>query len=173
MKSMLYFSTMVSHKHALLCVSIAAILSLSYPDYSHCQEHIRKLDAVRASMAKMGSALPELTRKAQPRDIRTMERVFEINNYSLVTIESYFKMTKIALTSGAGLNKEALSVLSGWLKFVSNYCEYDIKYMDEAIAQTKDASIIEMLKTEKKNIFSLIDASQLGIKENTATSNKP
>ncbi len=123
-------------------------------------------------MAKMGSSLPELTRKAQLRDIRTMERVFEINNYSLVTIESYFKMMKIALTSGAGLNKEALSVLNGWLKFVSNYCEYDIKYMDEALSQTKDASIIEILKTEKNNISSLIDASQFGIKENAATSDK-
>ncbi|MBU1038537.1 MAG: hypothetical protein KJ994_05745 [Candidatus Omnitrophica bacterium] len=172
MKSMLYFSTMVYHKYTLPCLFIAAILSLSWPGYSHCQEHIRKLDAVRASMAKMGSTLPELTRKAQTRDIRTMERVFEINNYSLVTIESYLKMTKIALTSETGLNKETLGVLIGWLKFLSNYCAYDIKYMDEALTQTKDASIIEILNTEKKNISALIDASQLGIKENTAISDK-
>ncbi|MFH1189342.1 MAG: hypothetical protein V1682_01475 [Candidatus Omnitrophota bacterium] len=163
---------MVYHKRALLCLAFAAPLVFSCPGPSHCQEHIRKLDAVRASMAKMGSALPELTRKAQPRDIRTMERVFEINNYSLVTVESYFKMIKIALASGAGLNKEVIGVLNGWLKFVSNYCEYDIKYMDEALSQTKDAPIIEILKAEKSNISALIDATQFGIKENTATSDK-
>jgi hypothetical protein len=81
-------------------------------------------------------------------------------------------MIKIALTSGTGLNKEVLSVLNGWLKFVTNYCEYDIKYMDEALSQTKDASIVEMLKTEKSNISSLIEASRFGIKENSATSDK-
>lgn len=163
---------MIYYKRFLFCLAIAGVLSFSYADHASCQEHIRKLDAVRASMAKMGSALPELTRKAQSRDIRTMERVFEINNYSLVTIESYFKMIKIALSSGAGLNKDVLNILNGWLKFVSNYCEYDIKYMDEAIAQTKDEAIIEILKTEKSNISSLRDASRFGINENTETSNK-
>jgi len=148
------------------------LLLFSYVSHAFCQEHIRKLDAVRASMAKMGNVLPELTRKAQPRDIRTMERVFEINNYSLVTIESYFKMIKIALSSGTGLNKDVLGILNGWLKFVSNYCEYDIKYIDEALAQTNDAAVIEVLKSEKSNISSLRDASQSGINENTATSNK-
>jgi hypothetical protein len=148
------------------------LLFFSYVSHAFCQEHIRKLDTVRASMAKMGNVLPELTRKAQPREIRTMERVFEINNYSLVTIESYFKMIKIALSSGTGLNKDVLSILNGWLKFVSNYCEYDIKYIDEALAQTNDAAVIEILKSEKSNISSLRDASQSGINENTATSNK-
>jgi hypothetical protein len=169
---MLYFSVMVNHKRFLFCLAFMGLLSFSYVTHAICQEHIRKLDAVRTSMAKMGSALPELTRKAQPQDIRTMERVFEINNYSLVTIESYFKMIKIALSSGAGLNKDVLTLLNGWLKFVSNYCEYDIKYMDEALVQTKDAAISEVLKAEKSNISSLRDASQFGIKENNATADK-
>lgn len=169
---MLYFPTMVYYKRLLFCLAIMELLFFSYVGHVSCQEHIRKLDVVRVSMTKMGSVLPELTRKAQPRDIRTMERVFEINNYSLVTIESYFKMIKIALSSGTGLNKEVLSILNGWLKFVSNYCEYDIKFMDEALSQTKDAAVIEILKSEKNNISSLRDASQSGINENTATSDK-
>lgn len=169
---MLYFSTMVHYKRLLFCLALMGLLSFYYTGYLSCQEHIRKFDTVRTSMAKMGSALPELTRKAQPRDIRTMERVFEINNYSLVTVESYFKMIKIALSSGTGLNKDVLNILNGWLKFISNYCEYDIKYMDEAISQTQDNAIIEILKSEKNNIASLRDASQLGINENTATANK-
>lgn len=169
---MLYFPIMIYFKRLLLSIAILGVLSLSCPMDSHCQEHIRKLDAVRTSMAKMGSSLPELTRKAQPRDIRTMERVFEINNYSLVVVESYLKMIKIALASGTGLNKDVLEVLNGWLNFVSNYCEYDIKYIDEALAQTKDAAIIEILKSEKSNISSLREASQFGVTENTSLSNK-
>ncbi len=154
------------------CLTIILALQIFSAHAVLCQEHIRKLDAVRTSMAKMGNVLPELTRKAQGRDIRMMERVFEINNYSLVTIESYFKMTKIALISGTGLNRDALGVLSGWLKFMTNYSEYDIKYLDEALSQTKDPTIIELLKSEKDNISSLHDASKFGIEENTATFNK-
>jgi len=156
----------------LFRIVIAGALLFLGTGRASCQEHIRKLDAVRTSMTKMGSVLPELTRKAQAQDIRTMERVFEINNYSLVTIESYFKMIKIALASGTGLNKDVLGVLNGWLKFMSNYCEYDLKYMDEALSQTKNAAIVEILKSEKENITSLRDASQFGVNENTATSGK-
>ncbi|MCM8790207.1 MAG: hypothetical protein NC938_00695 [Candidatus Omnitrophica bacterium] len=123
-------------------------------------------------MTKVGSSLPELIRKAQPRDIRTLERLFEINNYALVTIESYLKMIKIALSSGTGINKEVLEVLNGWLKFISHYCDYDIKYIDEAIAETKDSAVVEALKTQKTNISTLKETSQAGIKENTELSNK-
>jgi hypothetical protein len=159
-------------KRLISCLAITGLLVFSCAASASCQEHIRKFDTIRAAMAKMGSTLPELTKKAQPRDIRTMERVFEINNYSLAAIESYFMMTKIALVSGAGLNKDVMEILNRWLKFVSNYCEYDIKYIDEALSQTKDTAIIEILKSEKNNIASLREASQFGINENAATSDK-
>ena len=81
-------------------------------------------------------------------------------------------MLKIALSSGTGLKKETMEVLNGWLKFIANYCEYDIKYIDEAIAQTKDASVVDILKTERDHVASLRDASKFGITENTATSSK-
>lgn len=170
---MLYSTIMITHGSVIARFIVITCLTFFLCAASaFSQEHIRKLDAVRTSMSKIGSALPELTRKAQPHDIRTVERVFEINNYSLVAIESYMKMVKIALASGTGLNKDALSVLNGWLKFVANYCEYDIKYMDEALSQTKDAAIIEVLKSEKNNISSLREASKFGINENAATSGK-
>lgn len=136
------------------------------------QEHLRKLDTVRTSMTKIGSSLPDIIRKSEARDIRTLERVFEINNYALVTIESYLKMLKIAVSSSKGIDKSSLDVLNNWLKFISYYCEYDIKYMDEALSQIKDSAIIEVLKSEKSNIAALRDASQMGIKENTAISSK-
>ncbi len=170
---MLYFNIMRFNKKQGTSSLIAGIVFFLAVSSAFPQDHIRKLDAVRASMSKMGTSLPDLTRKAQPGDIRTMERVFEINNYSLVTIESYFKMIKIALSSGTGLNKDVLAVLNGWLKFISNYSEFDIKYIDEALSQTKDPAVIDILNAEKNNITSLREASLFGINENTATSGKP
>jgi hypothetical protein len=131
------------------------------------QEHIRKLDAVRTSMSSMGSSLPDLIRAAKPRDIRTLERVFEINNYALVTIESYLKMIRISLQSGNGINKDVIGAFNEWLRFITNYCEFDLKYMDEAISQTEDKSVVDILKSQKQNITSLRDAAQVGIAENT------
>ena len=136
------------------------------------QDHIRKLDTVRTSMTKMGGSLPDLIRKAPSRDIRTLERVFEINNYSLVTIESYLKMLRIAAQSAAGMNKDVIIVLNQWLKFITNYCEYDLKYMDEAISQTTDKAIVNVLTSQKENIASLRDAAKFGIDENTAIAKK-
>lgn len=170
---MLYFTIMISVNKPFIRLTAAGLILCLSASVSYSQEHIRKLDAVRTAMSKIGSTLPDLTRKAQPRDIRTMERVFEINNYSLVTIESYFKMIKIALSSGTGLNKDVMSVLNGWLKFIANYSEFDIKYIDEALSQTTDPVVVDILKTEKSNITSLREASQFGITENTATSGKP
>lgn len=153
----------------LLC---SAVLLAACCGPAFCQEHLRKLDDVRTSMGKVGTALPDLIRKAKPADIRTLERLFEINNYALVTIESYLKMIRIALASSSGINKDILGVLNGWLKFVAHYCDYDIKYIDEALAETKDAAVIEVLKAEKQNISNLRDTTQVGIKENTDLSSK-
>ena len=166
---------MSNHIRTILCLAIAGLIVLASAVPGLCQEreHIRKLDTIRTAMTKMGSSLPEVIRKAQSRDIRTVERVFEINNYALVTIESYLKMLKIALAPGAGIDQSVLDVLNGWLKFMAHYCEYDIKYIDEALSQTKDTAVVEILKSEKANIAALRDASQSGISENTAASSKP
>ena len=152
-----------------LCVSLILCAALCVSSASP-QEHIRRLDDVRTAMTSVGSALPDLIRKAEPQDIRTLERLFEINNYALVTIESYLKMIKIALASGTGINKDVLGVLNGWLKFMAHYCEYDIKYIDEALGETTDATVVDMLKAERKNIEDLRDTSQQGVKENTELS---
>ena len=148
---------------AVLLISLSVFLSGSV----YSQDHIKSLDEVRTKMTKLGGSLPELIRNAEPRDIRTLERLFEINNYALVTIEAYLKMVKITLSSMTGINKDVLGILNGWLKFISHYCEYDIKYIDEALSETIDAKVVELLRSEKDNISSLRGTSQSGIKENT------
>ena len=127
---------------------------------------IRKCDEVRTSLSRLGSSLPELIKKARPQHIRPLERVFEINTYALTAIESYFKMIRISMVSGAQANKEALDVVNGWLKFISHCCEYDCKYLCEALSQGDDAAIIEILNFEKDIVSTLRDASQIGTKEN-------
>ena len=67
---------------AVLLISLSVFLSGSV----YSQDHIKSLDEVRTKMTKLGGSLPELIRKAEPRDIRTLERLFEINNYALVKI---------------------------------------------------------------------------------------
>ena len=120
----------------------------------------------------MGNAIPDLIKKADPKYLRTLERTFEINNYALVTIESYMKMVKVAISSGGTMNKDIVTVLNGWLGFIKHYCEYDVKYFDEALAETKDASIVGVLNKEKENISKLKSVSEKGIEENVKLSKK-
>lgn len=136
------------------------------------QDHIRELGAVRESMSKVGGQLPDLIKKSDTKYLRTLERTFEINNYALVTIESYMKMVKVAISSGGTLNKDIVTVLNGWLGFIKHYCEYDVKYFDEALAETKDEAILSILKSEKNNIIKLRDVSEKGIAENLELSKK-
>lgn len=150
---------------AVFC--LAAISGEAFP-----QDHIRELGAIREAMAQVGNALPELIKKSDPKYLRTLERTFEINNYALVTIESYMKMVKVALSSGGSINKDIVTVLNGWLGFIKHYCEYDVKYFDEALAETKDESITAILKKEKDNVSKLKSVSEKGIEENVKLSKK-
>lgn len=172
LKYMLYLLDMKNFDRSLTAAVLTGIFLLASAVAIFAQEHIHTLDSVRTSMTKIGGSLPDLIRKAQPRDIRTLERVFEINNYALVTIESYLKMIRIALQSGDGIKKDTIGILNEWLRFITNYCEYDIKFMDEAISQTEDKSIIAILNSQKENISSLRKAAQSGIVENTDIAKK-
>lgn len=148
-------------------IFIAALAGEAFP-----QDHIRELGAVREAMSQVGGKLPELIKKSEPKYLRTLERTFEINNYALVTIESYMKMVKVAVSSGGTLNKDIVGVLNGWLGFIKHYCEYDVKYFDEALSETKDESISKVLANEKENIIKLKSVSEKGIAENIELSKK-
>lgn len=151
----------------VLIVLSTAVVGVAFP-----QEHIRELGSVRESMAQVGGKLPDLIKGADPKYLRTLERTFEINNYALVTIESYMKMVKVAVSSGGSINKDIVGVLNGWLGFIRHYCEYDMKYFDEALAETNDQSIAAVLKAEKENIAKLKAISEKGVLENTELSKK-
>lgn len=169
---MIYFRAMKLRHAGVSCFLAAAVVSMAVTGSAFSQEHIRELGAVREAMAQVGNKLPELIKKSDPKYLRTLERTFEINNYALVTIESYMKMVKVAITSGGAINKEIVAVLNGWLGFIRHYCEYDVKYFDEALLEVKDADVVSVLKSEQANIVRLKDISDRGIAENTELAKK-
>lgn len=123
-------------------------------------------------MTEFGNKMPAMIKSAENRDIRTLERVFEINTYALTTIEAYFKMIKVAVSSEGDINKEIMEVLNGWLEFISNYCKKDMEYFDEALSDTSDEAIIDVVLEAKKNIKSLSDATIKAIDENKSLAKK-
>lgn len=118
-------------------------------------------------MTDIGYKLPDAIKNAKPEDIRTLERVFEINNYALMTIESYLKMLKAFSLGGGTVNDETVKLLNGWLKFISNYCEYDMKYLDDARAETKDTAALDLIEKERSSIELLKEAAIKGSIENS------
>ena len=153
-------------KNIMISAAVISIFALISVVPASAQDHLSDLDSVRSSMTEIGYTLPQAIKAAKSQDIRTLERVFEINNYALMTIESYLKMLKVFSLGGGYLNKETVDILNGWLKFISNYCEYDIKYLDEAKAETQDKTTLELVEKERANIESLKNAAIKGSVEN-------
>lgn len=154
-------------KNIAVLLAVMSIVAGATIGPASAQDHLSDLDSVRSSMTELGYTLPDAIKAAKPQDIRTLERVFEINNYALMTIESYLKMLKVFSLGGGYLNKETVDILNGWLKFVSNYCEYDIKYLDEAKADTQDKLVLEIIGKERTSIDSLMKAAIKGSSENS------
>lgn len=153
-------------KRILLTLILSISLSCAFVTAAWAQSHLRDLDEVRSSMANIGSKLPSMIKSARPEDMRTLERLLEINNYALMTIESYLKMLKISTISG-GLNKEAIELVNRWLTFISRYCEADIKYLEEAKNETKEKTAADIIWQERNCIFRLKEAAKKGITENS------
>lgn len=130
-------------------------------------DHLKDIDKVRSSMTDMGYKLPETIRATKPENIRTLERVFEINNYALVTIESYLKMLKVFSLSPDRNFKGTLPILNGWLIFIANYCESDIKYLEEARKEMNGDPERAIVGEEADNITKLMEAARKGVNENS------
>jgi len=154
-------------RNIIILMVIISAIAWATTGSASAQDHLSDIDSIRSSMTEIGSTLPQAIRAAKPQDIRTLERVFEINNYALMTIESYLKMLKVFSLGGGYLNKETVDILNGWLKFISNYCEYDIKYLDEAKAETQDELALEIIGKERASIESLMNAAIKGSLENS------
>lgn len=160
---MVYYRTMKLFNFTVCIITICMLLLpvAAWPD-----DHLKDIDKVRASMTAMGYKLPETIRTTKPKNIRTLERVFEINNYALVTIESYLKMLKIFSLSSDRNYQDSLPIMNGWLTFITNYCESDMKYLEEARMEMIGDDERKLVSEEKDNIARLMEAARKGIGEN-------
>jgi len=132
------------------------------------QNHITEFDAVRAAIIEQGNHLPDYIKKAATNnDIRTLERIYELNTSLLTTIESYFRMLKIVVTSEREINKNVVDTLNGWLMFIQKQCMYDIEYLESTLPETKDNIVASQIKTALTNTRKLSDSINNAIKENT------
>ena len=152
----------------LLPAVLIAALCWSFAATTFAENHLKDLDDVRSSMTAIGNRIPAATKISKPGDMRTLERVFEINNYALMTIESYLKMLKAYSFSGNKLNKDIITLVNNWLQFIANFCSADIKYLDEARAGTQDKIVLELVDNERDSISRLMEAAKKGLTENSA-----
>jgi len=157
---------------ALRCTPIIAgamlffLLIISGGEQAFCQDHLRELDSVRDALGDFGKKMPDMIRNAQDKDMRTLERLFEINTYALTTIEAYLKMLRIAIAAEGAITKEITEIFNEWLQFITKYCKADMKYFDEALSGTNDQAIVMIIKEEKSNIENLFEVTSKGIEEN-------
>lgn len=102
-------------------------------------------------------------------DLRTLERIYELNTSVLVTIEAYFRMLKVVISSEKEVTKEVINSLNDWLNFIDKQCSYDLEYLNSAQTETKNESVLSSISTAKDNLAKLSQTTKTGIQENSNT----
>ena len=155
--------------------TLTVILSISLIFLSHTAsfgegfEHIKRLFELRESIGDQGKALPDLIRSSSGDDIRTLERIFELNTSALTTIEAYFRIFKMAISTQNMQDPATILILDEWLTFMGTQCKFDIEYLDEASSGNRDQAILKQINISKKNIIELATIAKIGVKENQMT----
>ncbi len=127
---------------------------------------VEQLFIVRAAITEQGNVLPDSIKNATGNDVRTLERIFELNTSSLTTIEAYFRILMIALATGSEKDTKIVEILNGWLTFIYNQCSYDIEYLEEALIETTDENILAQITSAKNNSEKLSEIVMKSIEEN-------
>ncbi|HPS19391.1 MAG TPA: hypothetical protein PKY78_00170 [Candidatus Omnitrophota bacterium] len=155
-------------KNILKSLFVSALVIFSGASFSFCQEykHIEQMFDLRTAITNQGKMLPENIKQTVGNDLRTLERIFELNTSTLTTIEAYFRLFKMAISQEGDPTQTSVNILNEWLAFIKNQCAYDTQYLDEAMKEIKNPAVLDHIKTAKTNIEQLAHISELGIKEN-------
>ena len=151
-------------KKALLILLFLSILVV--PAFS--ENHIRELDKIRSSIIQQGNDMPEIIKSARGSDIRTLERIYELNTSALTTIEAYFKMLKVVARSGMEITPDVVVSLNEWLEFITNQCTYDLEYLDEVMSTAKEGMVFSQIRIAADNMNKLHKTTKTAILENEA-----
>lgn len=150
-----------------ILIPLFCIAFLSFPLSGNTQtfQHVESLFDLRTQIGSQGDTLPEAIKEARGNDVRTLERIFELNTSALVTIEAYFRIFKISLSSEK-INNETVGILNEWLSFIKNQCSYDILYLNQALKESPSEKVAQNIRTSLTNIKKLSEIADNGIKEN-------
>ena len=152
-----------------ILITIVIILLTSCFSFADNYGYVDTLFEIRTRIMDQGKDLSSQMQRTTGEDIRTLERVFELNTSALTTIEAYFRILKIAIASEDSLNSNIINILNEWLEFIKSQCYYDLDFINKALNETKNISVIYHLKTAKNNIERLADTSSTAITENNLT----
>ena len=155
-------------KKILISLSILILAAGIFSGEANARDyrHIDLLFEVRNEITGQGRGLPNLIRSSVGNDLRTLERIFELNTSALTTVEAYFRIFKIAVATGNEADPDSVKILNEWLSFISNQCTYDMDYLNEAIRETNNAEVAGQIELAKTNIQKLAEIARSGIEEN-------
>ena len=139
------------------------LLTLSY---SYAQDHIQKLNSVQNNIISQGQMLPEIIKKTNEKEVRTIERVYELNTSALTTIAAYFRMLKVITASEVELTEQIINSLNEWLSFINNQCNFDLDYLNEAYTTSSNPEILAEITYAQKNLQTLSEITNEGIQDN-------
>ena len=134
--------------------------------FSQDFNHIKELFDIRTSISNQGSMLPDAITIVSGKDVRTLERIFELNTSALTTIEAYFRIFKMALAPEVKIDDETIKIVNEWLVFIKNQCAYDVEYLEAALTETENETVMEHIIMSKENIEQLSNAAKKGLQEN-------
>jgi len=155
------------YKKILILFFCTLISFFSFQRYSFSQNQVNEFDSVRTSILEQGSKMPEIIKNAKTNmEIRTLERIYELNTSLLVTIESYFRMLRLVITSEIEVNSKIIETLNGWLVFMGKQCDNDLEYLESAVGETKNLDVIEQVRLAGENIKKLKTAIDAAMEEN-------
>ncbi len=83
-------------------------------------------------------------------DIRTLERIYELNTSALTTIEAYFRMLKVVTATEVDLSDQIINSLNEWLTFIHNQCTFDLDYLEEAYSSTNNTEVLLQISQAQK-----------------------
>lgn len=157
----------VLRSYIIVVIVIVAVQGMSPSGYA--QRHIKDMDGIRASIIAQGNGLPDRIREATViMDIRTLERIYELNTSLLTTIEAYFRMLKLVIAYQGDVPNRVIEALNEWLAFIRKQCVYDIEYLDAASQEVDNEVVIGEIETAKTNIQHLADITDQAIEENSS-----
>ena len=149
-----------------IIISFCLVVLFCGISFSQDFNHIKELFDVRTSISNQGSMLPDAIKIASGKDVRTLERIFELNTSALTTIEAYFRIFKMALSPEVTIDEETIKIVNEWLIFVKNQCAYDVEYLEAALTETDNETVMEQIIISKDNIEQLSEAAKKGMQEN-------